>query len=84
LQRRLRVRGFIAQQLLTATSGLLPMLQRQTPAHPSMPGLHPGAVIAMVVTVPCSTFAQGVFRAAAPLKPAIERRHPGGTDLAVD
>jgi citrate/tricarballylate utilization protein len=69
-------RGFIALLFLTAASGLVLMLTRATPALPLALCVHLGAVMALFVTLPYGKFAHGVFRVAALLKWAIEKRQP--------
>ncbi|WOB09517.1 tricarballylate utilization 4Fe-4S protein TcuB [Piscinibacter gummiphilus] len=69
-------RGFIALLFLTAASGLVLMLLRGTPALPLALCVHLGAVMALFLTLPYGKFAHGVFRVAALLKWAIEKRQP--------
>ena len=69
-------RGFIALLFLTAASGLVLMLVRATPALPLALCVHLGAVMALFLTLPYGKFAHGVFRVAALLKWAIEKRQP--------
>ena len=69
-------RGFIALLFLTAVSGLaLPALS-QTRAMPLTLVVHLGAVMALFATLPYGKFAHGIYRSAALLKAAIERRLP--------
>ena len=77
-------RGFIALLFLTATSGLLLMALRRTPALALMLCLHLGAVMALFATLPYGKFAHGVYRSAAMLKYAIERRRPNALGLGTD
>lgn len=74
-------RGFIALLFLTAASGLLLMLSRGTAALPLMLCVHLGAVMALFVTLPYGKFAHGIFRSAALLKWAIEKRQPNSLQL---
>jgi citrate/tricarballylate utilization protein len=85
-------RGFIALLFLTATSGLALMLARGSPglalglAHSTaaLPLLlcgHLGAVMALFLTLPYGKFAHGVYRSAALLKWAIEKRLPNRLGL---
>ncbi len=76
LRQRPMDRGFIALLFLTATSGLLLMALRQTHALALLLCLHLGSVMALFATMPYGKFAHGVYRAAALLKYAIERRRP--------
>ena len=69
-------RGFIALLFGVATSGLVLALARTTPALPLLLSLHLGAVLALFVTLPYGKFAHGVYRTAALLKWAIEKRRP--------
>ncbi len=69
-------RGFIALLFLTAASGLVLMLVRGTPALPLALCAHLGAVMALFLTLPYGKFAHGLFRGAALLKCAIEKRQP--------
>ncbi len=75
-------RGFIALLFLTAASGLVLMLVRQTAALPVALCVHLGAVIALFATLPYGKFAHGIYRSAALLKWAIERRQPNKLQLA--
>ena len=69
-------RGFIALLLLTAVSGLALPLLGQTRAMPAALVVHLGAVMALFATLPYGKFAHGVYRCAALLKAAVERRLP--------
>jgi citrate/tricarballylate utilization protein len=73
--------GFIALLCLTGASGLALALARAMPAMPLLLCLHLGAVMALFATMPYGKFAHGVYRAAALLKWAIERRQPAGLRL---
>ncbi|MCK6426498.1 MAG: tricarballylate utilization 4Fe-4S protein TcuB [Burkholderiaceae bacterium] len=77
-------RGFIALLFLTASSGLLLMLLRSTPALPLALCLHLGAVMALFATLPYGKFAHGIYRGAALLKFAVERRLPNRLALGDD
>ncbi|TDP72356.1 tricarballylate utilization 4Fe-4S protein TcuB [Roseateles toxinivorans] len=77
-------RGFIALLLLTAASGLALMLLRQTSALGLMLCLHLGAVMALFATLPYGKFAHGIYRSAALLKWAIEKRQPSRLHLTED
>jgi citrate/tricarballylate utilization protein len=68
--------GFIALQCLTGSSGLALALARGSAALPLLLCLHLGAVMAFFATMPYGKFAHGIYRAAALLKWAIERRQP--------
>ena len=77
-------RGFIALLFLTAASGLALMLLRATPMLPLALCIHLGAVMALFATLPYGKFAHGIYRSAALLKWAIERRQPSRLRLAED
>jgi citrate/tricarballylate utilization protein len=69
-------RGFIALLLLTGASGLALLAWRDSAAMTVLLTLHLGIVMALFATLPYGKFAHGVFRSAALLKWAIERRLP--------
>ncbi len=75
-------RGFIALLFLTAASGLVLMLVRSTAALPLALCVHLGAVMALFLTLPYGKFAHGVYRVAALLKWAIEKRRPNTVGLS--
>ncbi|OYO31522.1 tricarballylate utilization 4Fe-4S protein TcuB [Janthinobacterium sp. PC23-8] len=77
-------RGFIALLFLTAASGLMLMLARATPALTLVLCLHLGTVMALFLTLPYGKFAHGIFRSAALLKWAIEKRQPSSLQLGDD
>jgi len=68
--------GFIALLFLVAASGMALWLARATPALALLLCLHLGAVMALFVTLPYGKFAHGVFRTAALLRHAAEKRLP--------
>ena len=68
--------GFTALLFLTTATGLALWLARGTAALPLLLALHLGAVMALFATLPYGKFAHGVFRAAALLRHAVERRQP--------
>ena len=68
--------GFIALLFLVSLSGLALALFKATPALPLLLCTHLGAVMAFFATMPYGKFAHGVYRGAALLKWAIERRQP--------
>jgi len=76
--------GFIALLFLTAASGLALPLLRSTPALPLLLCLHLGAVMALFATLPYGKFAHGIFRSAALLKWAVERRQPTNLRLGAE
>jgi len=67
-------RGFMALLFLTSLSGFALWLGRAAAALPILLVLHLGVVLALLATLPYGKFAHGVFRAAALLKWAIEKR----------
>jgi citrate/tricarballylate utilization protein len=69
-------RGFIALLLLVSASGLALLAFRETSALGSLLAIHLGLVMAFFLTMPYSKFAHGIFRSAALLKYAIEKRQP--------
>lgn len=77
-------RGFIALLFLTATSGLILMLTKNTAALPLTLCLHLAAVMALFATLPYGKFAHGIYRSAALLKWAIERRQPSKIQMTED
>jgi citrate/tricarballylate utilization protein len=77
-------RGFIALLFLTAASGLVLMLTKNTAALPLALCVHLGSVMALFATLPYSKFAHAVYRSAALLKWAIERRQASRLQLAED
>jgi citrate/tricarballylate utilization protein len=74
-------RGFIALLFLISLSGLALLVWRDTVAMALLLAVHLGTVMAFFVTLPYGKFAHGVFRSAALLKFAIEKRQP--TQLAL-
>jgi citrate/tricarballylate utilization protein len=73
--------GFIGLLLLTAVSGLLLMMVRQSAAMPLVLCAHLGAVMALFITMPYGKFAHGIYRVAAMLRYAVERRQPNRLGL---
>ena len=76
--------GFIALLFLTSVSGLALWLGRGTPALAVLLCLHLGAVMALFATLPYGKFGHGIFRSAALLRHAIEKRQPNAIGLAAD
>ncbi len=69
-------RGFIALLLLASASGLALLAWRDTGAMALLLALHLATVMALFLTLPYGKFAHGIYRAAALLKWAIEKRRP--------
>lgn len=67
-------RGFIALLMLTSATGFLLFALRDTRLMPLWLAIHLGVVMALFLTLPYGKFAHGVFRAAALLEHAIEKR----------
>jgi citrate/tricarballylate utilization protein len=76
--------GFIALLFLTSASGLALWLGRGTPALALLLCLHLGAVMALFATLPYGKFGHGIFRSAALLRHAVEKRLPNPVGLGAD
>jgi citrate/tricarballylate utilization protein len=76
--------GFIALLFFTSLTGLALWLARGTAAMPATLALHLGVVMALFLTLPYGKFAHGIFRSAALLKWAIEKRQPSNLMLSED
>jgi citrate/tricarballylate utilization protein len=76
--------GFIALLLLTSATGLALLAWRDTGYMGLLLAVHLGVVMALFLTLPYGKFAHGVFRSAALLKYAIERRLPNRLALGSD
>jgi citrate/tricarballylate utilization protein len=77
-------RGFIALLLLTSATGLTLLAGRDTPAMPALLATHLGVVMALFATLPYGKFAHGIYRSAALLKSAIEKRRGSGLQAGAD
>jgi citrate/tricarballylate utilization protein len=77
-------RGFIALLFLISLSGLALLTWRDTGAMAALLALHLGAVMAFFAMMPYGKFAHGIFRSAALLKWAIEKRLPTQLRLGGD
>ncbi len=77
-------RGFIALLLLTSVTGLALLAWRDTPFMALLLAVHLGVVMALFLTLPYGKFAHGIFRSAALLKFAIEKRLPSRLQLGAD
>ena len=69
-------RGFIGLLFFTSLTGLALLAWRDTPAMGLLLVLHLGVVMALFATLPYGKFAHGIYRCAALLKWAIEKRQP--------
>jgi citrate/tricarballylate utilization protein len=77
-------RGFIALLFLTSLTGLALLAWRDTAALALLLAVHLGVVMALFLTLPYGKFAHGIFRTAALLKWAIEKRQPNQLQLKGD
>ena len=77
-------RGFIALLLLTSATGLALLAWRDSGAMALLLAIHLGVVMALFLTLAYGKFAHGVYRCAALLKWAIEKREPVRLTLGGD
>ena len=77
-------RGFIALLFFTSLTGLALMAWRDSGAMALLLAVHLGCVMALFLTLPYGKFAHGVYRSAALLKYAIEKRQPSRLALGSD
>lgn len=77
-------RAFIVLLLLVSVTGLALLVWRDTPAMALLLALHLGPVMALFLTLPYGKFAHGVYRVAALLKFAIEKRQANRLSLGAD
>jgi citrate/tricarballylate utilization protein len=77
-------RGFIALLLLTSASGIALLVWRDSGAMALLLALHLGVVMAFFLTLPYGKFAHGIYRSAALLKWAIEKRRPSRLQLGAE
>ncbi len=77
-------RGFIALLLLTSGTGLALLAWRDSGAMALLLAVHLGVVMALFATLPYGKFAHGIYRSAALLKSAIEKRQANGLKLGSD
>ncbi|WP_310625658.1 tricarballylate utilization 4Fe-4S protein TcuB [Limnohabitans sp.] len=68
--------GFIALLFFASLSGLALWLCRDSAALPALLAIHLGIVMALFTTLPYGKFAHGIFRIAALLRFAVEKRQP--------
>jgi len=69
-------RGFIVLLFFTSLSGLALLAWRDTSAMALLLAIHLGVVMALFLTLPYGKFAHGIYRSAALLKYAVEKRQP--------
>ncbi len=74
-------RGFIMLLLLISVTGFALLLLRDTRFMALWLAIHLGTVMALFLTLPYGKFAHGIFRSAALLKFAIEKRMPNRLGL---
>jgi citrate/tricarballylate utilization protein len=77
-------RGFIALLFLTSASGIALLAWRDSGAMALLLALHLGVVMALFLTLPYGKFAHGIYRSAALLKWAIEKRQPSRLQLGAE
>ncbi len=77
-------RGFIALLFWNSLTGLALLAWRDTGAMALLLAVHLGFVMALFLTLPYGKFAHAVYRCAALLKYAVERRQPGTLKLKDD
>ena len=83
-QQRPMDRAFIVLLFATSLTGLALLLFRGTGAMALLLSVHLGTVMALFLTLPYGKFAHAVYRAAALLKWAIEKRQPNRWQLGAD
>ena len=83
-QQRPMDRGFIALLFFISVTGLALMLSKNTSAMPVLLAVHLGMVMALFLTLPYGKFAHGIFRTAALLRFAVEKRQPSKLTLGSD
>ena len=76
--------GFIALLFFTSLTGLALWLARGTPALAALLAIHLGVVMALFATLPYGKFAHGIFRTAALLRNAVEKRQPNPVAMGAD
>jgi citrate/tricarballylate utilization protein len=84
VQQRPMDRGFIALLFFISVTGLALMLSKNTSTMPVLLAVHLGMVMALFLTLPYGKFAHGIFRTAALLRFAVEKRQPSKLTLGSD
>jgi citrate/tricarballylate utilization protein len=77
-------RAFILLLFLISLSGLLLLSYRDSPWMAYLLIVHLGFVMGLFLTMPYGKFAHGVYRVAALLKNAVEKRQPNTLKLGSD
>jgi len=77
-------RAFLAQLFLVSLTGLALLAFRDTSAMAVLLAVHLGFVMAFFATMPYGKFAHGIYRSAALLKYALEKRTPNNLNLGAD
>ncbi len=77
-------RGFISLLFFTSLTGLALLIWRDTSSMALLLAIHLGVVMALFLTLPYGKFAHGIYRCAALLKWAIEKRQPNKLGLGSD
>lgn len=77
-------RGFIALLFFISLTGLALLAWRETSWMPLLLAVHLGFVMGLFLTLPYGKFAHGIFRCAALLKHAIEKRRPNPVQAGSD
>lgn len=76
--------AFIMLLLMTSATGLALLVWRNTALMPALLAVHLGVVMGLFATLPYGKFAHGIYRSAALLKSAIEKRKPSDLKLGDD
>jgi citrate/tricarballylate utilization protein len=76
--------AFIGLLFFTSLTGLVLLVLRDTAVMPLLLAVHLGVVLALFALLPYGKFAHAVYRSAALLKYAIERRQPNRLQLGAD
>jgi citrate/tricarballylate utilization protein len=76
--------GFIALLFIIGASGLALWALRGHAQMPAALAIHLGSVMALFATLPYSKFAHGIYRTAALLRHAVEKRQPNHLGLGGD
>jgi citrate/tricarballylate utilization protein len=84
VQQRPMDRGFIALLFFSSLTGVALLAWRDSGAMALLLAVHLGVVMGLFLTLPYGKFAHGVYRGAALLKYAIEKRQPNRLALGAD